>query len=136
MTAGAFRYNHPAVQPGKHDMKRTITKAFALALLCSFLHAGSALAQQDPNAGRNLSANCFTCHGTGGNSVGGVPPSLAGRASAELLQAMKDFQTGKRPATIMHQQAKGYTDEQLQAISSYLASLKPAAPRVPSKAAN
>ncbi|MDB5903260.1 MAG: cytochrome [Betaproteobacteria bacterium] len=116
-------------------MKRTITKAFALALLCSFLHAGPAVAQ-DPNAGRNLSANCFTCHGTGGNSVGGVPPSLAGRASAELFQTMKDFQTGKRPATIMHQQAKGYTDEQLQAISSYLASLKPGAPRVPSKAAN
>jgi sulfide dehydrogenase cytochrome subunit len=135
MTAGAFRYNHPAAQPGKHDMKRTITQAFAFASLCSLLQSAPAAAQ-DPNAGRNLSANCFTCHGTGGNSVGGVPPSLAGRDRAELFQAMKDFQAGKRPATIMHQQAKGYTDEQLQAMSAYLASLKPAAPRVPSKAAN
>jgi sulfide dehydrogenase cytochrome subunit len=114
-------------------MKRTITQAFVLASLCTFVHADSALAQA-PNGGRDLSANCFTCHGTGGNSVGGVPPSLAGRPSAELFRTMKDFQSGKRPATIMHQQAKGYTDEQLQAISSYLSTLKPAAPRVPSKA--
>jgi sulfide dehydrogenase cytochrome subunit len=116
-------------------MKRIVTQASALALLCSLVHAGSALAQ-NANVGRDLSANCFTCHGTGGNSVGGVPPSLAGRASAELFQTMKDFQTGKRPATIMHQQAKGYTDEQLKAISSYLSTLKPAAARVPSKVAN
>ena len=113
-------------------MKRTITQAFAFALLCTLLHGASA-ATQDSNAGRNLAANCFTCHGTGGNSVGGVPPSLAGRDRAELFQMMKDFQTGKRPATIMHQQAKGYTDEQLRVIAAYLATLKPAAPRVPPK---
>jgi sulfide dehydrogenase cytochrome subunit len=47
---------------------------------------------------------------------------------------MKDFQSGKRPATIMHQQAKGYTDQQLQLIAAYLAAQKPAPARVPSKA--
>ena len=93
----------------------------------------SPVAAQNPNAGRDLAANCFTCHGTNGNSVQGVPPSLAGRNSGELFQAMKDFQSGKRPATIMHQQAKGYTDAQLQLMSTYLASLKPAAAATPSK---
>ena len=90
-------------------------------------------AAQSPNAGRDLAANCFTCHGTNGNSVQGVPPSLAGRNSAELFQAMKDFQSGKRPATIMHQQAKGYSDQQLQVITTYLSSLKPAPAQTPSK---
>ncbi len=80
-----------------------------------------------------MAAACDTCHGTGGNSVGGVPPSLAGRNSAELFQAMKDFQSGKRPATLMHQQAKGYTDQQLQLIAAYYAALKPAPARLPSK---
>ena len=88
---------------------------------------------QDTGAGRTLAATCTTCHGTDGNSVQGVPPSIAGRPSAELYQAMKDFQAGKRPATIMHQHARGYTDAQLQAIAAYFASVKPAAARAPAK---
>lgn len=80
---------------------------------------------QDPNAARNLAATCFTCHGTDGRSVGGVPPSLAGQDKNYLLQQMKDFQAGKRPATIMHQHAKGYTDAQLDLIAAYFAAVKP-----------
>ena len=113
-------------------MKCSTTHAVALALVCT-LDAAPVLAQ-DASAGRNLSAACFTCHGTQGNSVGGVPPGLAGRDRGEVFQMMKDFQSGKRPATIMHQQAKGYNDEQLRAISAYLSTLKPAAPALPSKA--
>lgn len=91
--------------------------------------AGPALAQ-DPNAARNLAATCFTCHGTDGRSVGGVPPSLAGQSKNHLLQQMKDFRDGKRPATIMHQHAKGYTDAQLELIAGYFASVK-SGPAVP-----
>jgi cytochrome c553 len=88
---------------------------------------------QDPNAARDLASACFTCHGTDGNSVQGVPPSLAGRNAGELFQILKEFQSGKRPATIMHQQARGYTDEQLKLITGYFASVKPANPRLPAK---
>ena len=110
-------------------MKRFTTCMLALA---SFVHIAPAAAQA-PNVGRDLSAACFTCHGTNGNSVGGVPPSLAGRSSAELFSILKDFQSGKRPSTIMGQQAKGYTDEQLKLITSYLATLKPATAPTPPK---
>lgn len=79
----------------------------------------------DPAYARDLAATCFTCHGTDGHSVGGVPPSLAGQNKNYLLQQMKDFKAGKRPATIMHQNAKGYTDEQLDLIAGYFASVKP-----------
>ena len=111
----------------------TLSPGRALAVLCTFALTAPAFAQ-DPAAGRGLAAACFTCHGTNGNSVGNVPPSLAGRDRAELFQTMKDFRSGKRPATIMHQQAKGYTDAQLQAISAYFASVKPEPARTPSKA--
>jgi len=94
--------------------------------------AAPALAQ-DPSAGRTLAATCFTCHGTDGNSVQGMPPSLAGRNAAELFQTMKEFQAGKRPATIMHQLARGYTDPQLQAIVAYFASVKPTPAPLPSR---
>lgn len=79
----------------------------------------------DANSARALAATCFTCHGTDGRSVGGVPPSLAGQSKAALLQAMRDFRDGKRPATIMHQHAKGYTDAQLDEIAGYFANVKP-----------
>jgi cytochrome c553 len=88
---------------------------------------------QDAGAGRTLAATCFTCHGTDGNSVQGVPPSLAGRNAAELFQTMKDFQSGKRPATIMHQLSRGYTDSQLQAIAAYFALVKSASAQLPPK---
>lgn len=92
------------------------------ALLAAGIAAPAAA--QDAAYARNLAATCFTCHGTDGRSVGGVPPSLAGQDKNYLLQAMKDFKAGKRPATIMHQQAKGYSDEELEVIAGYFASVK------------
>jgi cytochrome c553 len=80
---------------------------------------------QDSTYARNLAATCFTCHGTDGRSVNGIPPSLAGQNKAYLLQQMKALRAGQRPATIMHQQAKGYTDEELELIAGYFASVKP-----------
>ena len=80
---------------------------------------------QSPYAARALAANCFTCHGTDGRSVGGVPPSIAGQNKEVLLQQLKDFRDGKRPATIMHQQAKGYSEGQLELIAGYFANVKP-----------
>jgi cytochrome c553 len=34
---------------------------------------------------------------------------------------MKMYRDGKRPATIMHQIAKGYTDEEIVALADYFA---------------
>ncbi len=83
-----------------------------------------ALAQgPDPNLGRNLSAACANCHGTNGASQQGMP-SLAGQQRTYLAQQMRDFKNGKRPATIMHQLAKGYTDEQIDALAAYFSAQK------------
>ena len=102
--------------------------SFGSALLLAVLQLVCAFAQaQDVNYARNLAATCFTCHGTDGRSVGGVPPSLAGQDRNYLLQQMQDFKSGKRPATIMHQHAKGYSDRQLELIAGYFAALKPGA---------
>ena len=79
----------------------------------------------DPDQARNLAATCFTCHGTDGHSVNGVPPSLAGQNKDYLLKQLQEFREGRRPATIMHQHAKGYTAEQLELIAGYFASVTP-----------
>lgn len=80
---------------------------------------------QDSTRARNLAAACFTCHGTDGRSVGGVPPALAGQSKDYLLQQLKEFKAGRRAATIMHQQAKGYSDAQLEIIANYFAGVTP-----------
>lgn len=92
----------------------------------AFVASPPGLAQPTDTTARSLAATCFSCHGTDGRSVGGVPPALAGRDRAELVQQMNDFKTGKRPATIMHQHAKGYTDAQIEQIAGYFAAVRPA----------
>ena len=77
----------------------------------------------DRNTGRNIAANCANCHGTNGKSVGGMP-SLAGQPAELISRQMRDFRDGRRPATIMHQLSKGYTDEQIEAVAAYFAAQK------------
>jgi cytochrome subunit of sulfide dehydrogenase len=72
---------------------------------------------------RVWAAACANCHGTMGKAEQGME-SLAGKDKDELLQKMMDFKSGKKPATIMHQLSKGYTDEQLQQLAAYFSALK------------
>ena len=95
----------------------------ALAALFAAV-AGSAAAQApDPNLARNLAAGCANCHGTNGVSKGGMP-SIAGQSKADLVRKMQDYKTGKTPATIMPQLAKGYTDAQIDLMAGWFAAQK------------
>lgn len=72
---------------------------------------------------RSMAASCASCHGTNGVAQQGME-SLAGQTKEDLLKKMLDFKTGKKPATIMHQLSKGYSDEQLAQLAAYFAALK------------
>jgi len=89
------------------------------------LPAAPALAQ-DAQLARNLAATCANCHGTNGNARGDMKP-LAGMPADKMLAMLADFKSGNQPATIMHQIAKGYTDEQVKLVAAYFAAQKPAA---------
>lgn len=73
---------------------------------------------QDLSKARYLAANCANCHGTDGKSVGGIE-SLAGYDRERFIKSMTDFRDGKRPASIMHQLSKGYTDEQIAQLAAF-----------------
>ena len=66
---------------------------------------------------------CASCHGTNGQAKTGNEP-LAGGNKDEMLKKLLDFKRGAKPATIMHQLSKGYSDEQLAAIVSWFAAQK------------
>ena len=100
----------------------------------AFLAAAVAHAQQPPPAPNfappNLSAKgvqsmaaaCSMCHGTQGKPVAGSPvAALAGRSRDDTIQAMAQFKAGTKPATIMHQISRGYSDAEVAALADYFA---------------
>ena len=100
-------------------------KPFApIAALCLLAFASTSQAA-DPNLGRNLAATCANCHGTNGKAVkGSGMDALAGMEKAKILQKLADYKSGDKPASIMHQISKGYTEAQLDLIAGYFAAQK------------
>ncbi len=95
----------------------------ALAGLCL---ATSLHAAEDSSASsgvRYYAANCFNCHGTEGR-INSAIPAIAGRDRDFLLESLKAYKAGSKPATIMHQLAKGYTDAELAALADYFSRQK------------
>lgn len=85
-----------------------------LGLAALAVFAGGAAAQPPPGA-----AACSGCHGAG--EAGAVVPPIMGRNANEIAAAMRDFRTGQRAATVMDRIAKGFSDDESQAIASWLA---------------
>ena len=75
--------------------------------------------------GRRLYAACAACHGTNGASIGEALPVLAGQPRSTLIASMRAFKDGSRPATIMHQIARGFSDDEIAQIAEFLERQKP-----------
>jgi cytochrome c553 len=99
-------------------MKHT-TKVLAVGLLA----LGAVAAHAQVNQVRVWAAACANCHGTDGRAVPGMV-SLAGTDKNAIVQKMLDYKNDRIPATLMHQIAKGYTDEQIKEIAAYFAAQK------------
>ena len=94
-------------------------------VLAAVIGAASSSAHAQENAvARSLAATCANCHGTEGRSASTEVASLAGLPKDLIVSQMKAFRDGTRPATIMQQLAKGYTDTQIDMIASFLAAQK------------
>ena len=73
---------------------------------------------------RQLASACGICHGTDGRSVTKDVVALAGLPREHIATQMRAFRDGSRPATVMHQIAKGYTDEQIDSLAAWFAARK------------
>ncbi|WP_211100177.1 c-type cytochrome [Azospirillum halopraeferens] len=92
----------------------------ACAAATAFGTAVPALA--DGPSGEMLASTCAGCHGTDGASLGPAAPTIAALSTDYFVLSMKDFQTGKRPSTVMGRIAKGYTDDQIKAMAVFFQS--------------
>ena len=86
----------------------------------------SALAGGDPKAGEIKSYTCTGCHGIPGYN-NAYPtyqvPKIGGQNYQYLVTALKSYRDGERAHPTMQLQASSLSDQDIQDISAYFASL-------------
>jgi cytochrome c553 len=114
-----------AIHIEEDNMIRVWSKSAVKALLILALlpSAWKVQASSVSGSGAMLAANCANCHGTYGRAVGAMP-ALAGQPKMYLVEQMRAYKEGRRTGTIMHQLAKGYTEEQIDAVATFLSQQK------------
>ena len=103
-------------------MKRqilTLLSAVALATAANVSIAGGNAA-----AGKAKTATCAGCHGQKGISMVPMYPNLAGQKEAYLVKQIKNFKEGVRKDPTMNAMTKPLSDEDINNIAAYYASLK------------
>ncbi len=86
--------------------------------------AMSAIVFAAPPSPEMLAIACAGCHGTNGASAGPSMPSLAGQSKIAIVESMKGFKSGERPATVMGRLAKGYSDADFDAMGNFFSKQK------------
>ncbi|ANB01670.1 cytochrome c [Ectothiorhodospira sp. BSL-9] len=96
-----------------------IRKHITSATLALAAIGAVSVVQADVTRGELMATTCFACHGTDGHSPGSMP-SIYGYPPEIMINQMKAFRDGRRPATVMDRHATGYTDEEIELIAEYL----------------
>lgn len=77
------------------------------------------------NLPRAVRERCSRCHGADGRGRGtGAFPKLAGQHSAYLLNSLKAYERGNRHSGIMEPVAAGLSDEEMNELAEYYASVR------------
>jgi cytochrome c553 len=96
----------------------------AIVVLIGALGPAAALAGGDPQAGKAQSLVCAACHGQdGATGLDPTYPNLAGQNEKYLYNQLAMIQSGERPIALMAGQLIGKSDQDLQNLSAYYASL-------------
>lgn len=101
---------------------RTASTTTGGALIALLFFFGAAQAQSLPDVSHAPpgASSCLGCHGASGAPL----PSLANLSASEIENAMEQFRSGAREATVMNRIAKGFTPEESKAIAAWLAPQK------------
>ncbi len=98
----------------------------ATLLLAMVFLVQPALAEGDAEAGQELGYTCLGCHGIEGyrNAYPSYRvPKLGGQKAGYLVIALKGYRSGERSHPTMQAQATSMSDQEIEDVSAYLASL-------------
>lgn len=93
------------------------------ALLSAFAMVSTAFALGDAQAGKEKSATCAACHGAEGVSSIPLNPNLAGQVPGYISAQLAAFKSGVRKNAIMMGQSMNLTQEDMDDLDAYYASL-------------
>lgn len=97
--------------------------ASVLALAIGLMAAQVVSAEGSADAGKAKSMTCAGCHGVDGNSVNPEWPSLAGQHAVYTARQLAAFKDGSRSNPLMSAQAMMLSDQDMQDLAAYFASL-------------
>jgi cytochrome c553 len=83
----------------------------------------------DPEAGKAKAQVCAACHGNDGNSSDPAVPSLAGQPAQSIATQLFQFREGNRQNPLMTPMAANLSNEDMNNIAAYFASLRAAPPK-------
>jgi cytochrome c553 len=92
-----------------------------LALAALSVAAGALAA--DATAGREKAKACAVCHGPMGMSLVPDAPNLAGQPALYLAAQLRAYRSGKRVHEIMSLMAKPLSDEEIDNLAAWFASI-------------
>ncbi|MGZ8217774.1 c-type cytochrome [Methylomagnum sp.] len=94
-------------------------------LAALFLSTLSGVVLADAEAGKATAEKvCAGCHGAKGISGGEMFPNVAGQKKGYLVGALKAYRDKTRNAPIMNGMAASLSDQQIDDVAAYYASLK------------
>ena len=108
------------------NIKIRLAGIAAVLLVGSAFLSQPAFAEGDPERGEALGYTCLGCHGIEGyrNAYPSFRvPKLGGQKAAYLVIALRGYRDGTRAHPTMIAQASSLTDQEIDDISAYLASI-------------
>jgi len=100
-------------------MKTNIIKLTLVLTLASLSPTYAA----DIEAGKAKSVGCAACHGPNGISANPDWPNLAGQKAKYTASQLKAFREGERDNAMMSPMAKPLSDDDIENLAAYYASL-------------
>ena len=101
----------------------THAATFAAWVILTTFCTGTALAR-DPVSGQKLANACAVCHGPQGISQIPNAPHLAGQPALYVAEQLKNYRSGKRTNEVMSVIAKPLTDQEIDDLAAWYASIQ------------
>ena len=100
-------------------------RMLTIGLMLGTASAMTGAAAADLNAGKaKAAAVCAVCHGAQGIATLPNAPNLAGQPQIYLAEQLKNYRSGKRTHEVMSVIAKPLSDQEIEDVSSWYASVR------------
>ena len=106
---------------GRYIMKSKLMITVVVVLLMGI--SGAIMAKGDPIVGKSKADICASCHGVNGEGVE-QNPKIAGMAAGHFIKQMKAYKTGEHNHPMMEMSLQKLSEQDLEDMAAYYASLK------------